>query len=150
MDGQDAVAGRYPAADVREQALARLREEGGRITPARRLLLDAITSPGHHTAGELAETVRASAPGVHVTTIYRNLDELERLRLVDRTYISNGPATYHMASVAHGHLACESCGAIADLPGEAFAALHDAAMSMYGFEISPARFAIPGRCARCT
>jgi Fur family transcriptional regulator, ferric uptake regulator len=129
--------------------LALLREHGGRATQARRLLVAAVLRPGHHTAEEIAAAVRQQAPDVHLTTIYRNLEELERLQVIDRTYVSHGPATYHLASATHGHLACESCGAIAELPGDAFAALSEAAMSMHGFAISPSRFAVPGRCSRC-
>ncbi len=129
--------------------LALLREHGGRATQARRLLLAALLQPGHHSAEEIAAAVRQQAPDVHLTTIYRNLDELERLHVIDRTYVSHGPATYHLASAAHGHLACESCGSITELPGEAFQTLSDIAMSMHGFAISPSHFAVPGRCACC-
>ncbi|HTW03850.1 MAG TPA: Fur family transcriptional regulator [Streptosporangiaceae bacterium] len=138
-----------PGADVVESAIAVLRGHGSRITPARRLLLTALREPGHHSAGQIAAAVRAQAPGVHLTTVYRNLEELERLHVVDRTYVNHGPATYHLSSAAHGHLACEACGSIAELPGEAFRALTETAMSLRGFEINPARFAVPGRCAVC-
>jgi Fur family transcriptional regulator, ferric uptake regulator len=138
-----------PPGQVVEGVLAVLRQHGGRATPARRLLLAALTQPGHHTAEEIAAAVRQQAPDVHLTTIYRNLDELERLGIVDRTYASHGPATYHLASAAHGHLACETCGAITELPREAFQTLSEAAMARHGFAIIPSRFAIPGLCARC-
>jgi Fur family transcriptional regulator, ferric uptake regulator len=118
-------------------------------TQGRRLLLAALLQPGHHTAEEIAATVRQQAPDVHLTTIYRNLDELERLHVVDRTYVSHGPATYRLAAAAHRHLACESCGAIAELPGEAFQTLRDMAMSMHGFAINPSHFAVPGHWAHC-
>ena len=136
-------------ADVVESAIAVLREHGSRITPARRLLLTALREPGHHSAGQIAAAVREHAPDVHLTTVYRNLDDLEQLHVVDRTYVSHGPATYHLSSAAHGHLACEACGSIAELPGEAFRTLTETATSLRGFEINPARFAIPGRCAHC-
>jgi Fur family transcriptional regulator, ferric uptake regulator len=142
-----------PAAQARNQVIenvmAVLRQHGSRATHARRLILEVLLQPGHHRAEEIAATVREQAPDVHLTTIYRNLEELERLRIVDRTYVSHGPATYNLASAAHGHLACESCGSIADLPGEAFQALSETAMALHGFTISPSHFAIPGRCARC-
>lgn len=138
------------AADAAERALALVRERGGRVTPARRLLLEAMmSSPWHHTARELAVTIRARVPGIRLSTIYRNLDEFCRLRVVDCTYAGHGPATYHLASGSHGHLACEQCGVIAELPGEAFLALAEAAMGTHGFVIAPPRFAVPGLCANC-
>jgi len=147
---QAAAALDRAAAELIEGVLARVRERGGRVTLARRLLLDAvISSPGHHTADELAATVRARAPGVHLTTIYRNLDELGRMAVVDRTYVGRGPASYGLASAPHGHLVCEECGALADIPDEAFRFLAAAAMTLHGFAIRPAALAAPGRCAAC-
>jgi len=65
-----------PGGDVVESAIAVLRGHGSRITPARRLLLTALLEPGHHSAGQIAAAVRAQAPGVHLTTVYRNLEDL--------------------------------------------------------------------------
>src|ERR1700737_1595802 len=98
---QDADAAPQPAAgrDLIEQGLARMRAHGARATPARRLLLGALVeNPGHSSAEELAACVQARAPDVNLSTIYRNLDELERLNVVDRTRLGYGPATYHLAS----------------------------------------------------
>ncbi len=58
-----------------EDVLARMRAQGGRATPARRLLLGALTaSREHRSAEELAAEVQAHAPDVNLSTIYRNLD----------------------------------------------------------------------------
>ncbi len=149
VDNKGPAAHALPAERVIDDMLAVLRQRGARSTHARRLILEVLLQPGHHRADEIAATVRQHAPDVHLTTVYRNLDEMERLGIVDRTYISHSPATYHLASAAHGHLACEICGSIDDLPAEAFATLREIAMTQHGFQISPARFAIPGRCARC-
>ncbi len=138
-----------PTDGVIDDILATLRQRGGRATHARRLILGALLQPGHHRAEEIAAVVRKQAPDVHLTTVYRNLDELERLRIVDRTYVSHSPATFHLASVTHGHLACQVCGSIDDLPAEAFATLREIAMTEHGFQITLDRFAIPGRCAQC-
>jgi len=147
VDGQASAPA--TSTDPVEDVLGLLRARGGRATPARRLLLAALLQPGHHSAEQIAASVHARAPDVHLTTIYRNLDELERLHVIDRTYVSNSPATYHLASAAHGHLACETCGAILELPDDAFQGLADAAKAIHGFTISPSHFAIPGYCSRC-
>ena len=148
--GESATAVMTSPTDIIEIVLARIRQRGGRATPARRLLLSAlIDGAGHQTAEDLAGAVRARAPEVHLTTIYRNLDDLERMGVVDRTYVSHGAATYHLASTSHGHLACENCGAIADIPAEAFRSLAETAMVLHGFAIWPGHFAVPGRCANC-
>ena len=133
-----------------DDILALLRRHGGRATPARRLLLNALFgSSGHRSAEELAAEVHARAPDVHMSTIYRNLEELERLGIVDSTRIGGGPATYHLASAAHGHLLCEVCAAMTEVPDQIFAELTRLASVGYGFSVNPHHFAVTGRCANC-
>ena len=133
-----------------EEVLARMREAGGRATPARRLLLRVLFSEGkHRSAEELAAEVQAQAPDVNISTIYRNLDELVRLGVVDRTYLGGGPAAYHLASATHGHIVCEQCGAMTEVPDELFDDLARVVATRYGFAIAPHRFAVTGLCANC-
>ena len=148
----DAQAALQPAAgrDLIEHGLARMRAHGARVTPARRLLLAALVeNPGHSSAEELAAYVQARAPDVNLSTIYRNLDELERLNVVDRTRLGHGPATYHLASATHGHLVCERCSSMTEVPDEIFADLTELARSRYGFTVEPHRFAVIGLCSDC-
>jgi Fe2+ or Zn2+ uptake regulation protein len=136
--------------DTVEDVLALVRAHGGRATPARRLLLDALfASGGHRSAEELAAEVQDRAPDVHLTTIYRNLEELERLGVIDSTRLGAGPATFHLATASHGHLACEQCGTMTEVPDELFASLIRAAQDDYGFTINPHHLAVTGRCANC-
>jgi len=133
-----------------EQALELLRTHGGRITTSRRLLLRCLfTDSAHHTAEDLAAEVQAFAPDVHLSTIYRNLEELERLGVVVHAHLGHGPASYHLASESHGHLVCESCGTIVEAPEELFSALALVAADQYGFTIDPRHFAVLGHCANC-
>jgi Fur family transcriptional regulator, ferric uptake regulator len=133
-----------------EDVLALVRKHGGRATPARRLLLNALFgSREHRSAEELAAEVHSLAPDVHLSTIYRNLEELERLGVIDSTRLGGGPATYHLASAAHGHLVCEQCGTMIEVPDEIFTDLVRVASTEYGFAINPHRFAVTGRCATC-
>jgi len=133
-----------------EDVLALVRQNGGRATPARRLLLQALFgSQEHRSAEELAAEVRAHAPDVHLTTVYRNLEELERLGVIDSTRLGAGPATYHLASAAHGHLVCEKCGSMTEVPDDMFRDLIGSAQARYGFAINPHRFAVTGRCSSC-
>jgi len=133
-----------------EDVLIGLRERGGRVTPARRLLLTALfRNHAHRSAEELAGEVQAQAPDVNISTIYRNLDELVGLGVVDRTHIGGGPATYHLSSSTHGHLVCEQCGTMTEVPHELFGELGATIRERYGFAIDPHRFAVIGRCAAC-
>jgi len=146
----DESTARADDAGAVEDVLTLLRRHGGRATPARRILLNTLfAGTGHRSAEELAAAVHALAPDVHLSTIYRNLEELERLGVIDSTRLGAGPATYHLASAAHGHLVCEKCGTMIEVPDEIFAGLVRVAGDGYGFAINPHRFAVTGRCANC-
>jgi Fur family ferric uptake transcriptional regulator len=130
--------------------LTRLRRDGVRITTARRLVVDALVHGSQHpTAEELLASVRAMAPDVHPSTVYRNLEELERLGVVVHTHLGHGPATYHLAADAHGHLVCERCGAAYEAPPDLFDNLARQAKRRIGFTLRPFHFAVIGVCADC-
>ncbi|MGH9292150.1 MAG: Fur family transcriptional regulator [Acidimicrobiales bacterium] len=139
-----------PASDPVEDVLELLRGRGGRVTTARRSLLEALfCSGGHRTAEDLAVEVQSRVPDVHLSTIYRNLDELERLGVISHTHLGHGPATYHLSSSPHGHLVCEHCGFTVEAPEELFEGLSLGASSRFGFVIDPRHFAVFGTCSSC-
>lgn len=139
---------------VREEAeaiLALLRARGGRITTSRRAILEAFLAvDGHVTAEALTARVQAAQPDVHESTVYRFLDELERLGVVDHVHLGHGPAVYHLASDAHHHLVCDRCGAVVEVPEEVFAGLRSRLADDFGFALQPRHFAVTGRCRACT
>ena len=133
-----------------DEVLAALKEQGCRVTSSRRLLLHVFfDQPGHWTAEELAEAVQAQAPDIHLSTIYRNLEDLERMRVIVHAHLGHGPATYHLAAGAHCHFVCEECGDVFEAPDELLMSLSRGAQSKYGFEVNPYHFAILGRCRDC-
>jgi Fur family ferric uptake transcriptional regulator len=133
-----------------EGALSLLRQHGGRITSSRRFLLRVFfEEPGHHTAEELAAAVQAQAPDIHISTIYRNLDELERLGVIVHSHLGHGAAAYHLAGTSHGHLVCESCGKMIEAPEGLFRGLAKAARAEFDFAIDPHHFAVLGVCSDC-
>jgi len=104
---------------------------------------------GHRTAEELVAEIQAQAPDVSISTVYRNLEELERLGVVVHAHLGHGPATYHLATAAHGHLVCEKCGATIEVEDEFFRELAADAIRRYCFAIDPRHFAVLGICAGC-
>jgi Fur family transcriptional regulator, ferric uptake regulator len=134
-----------------EGVLDLVRQQGGRVTSSRRLLLRALfDSNEHHTAEELAAVVQQQSPDIHLSTIYRNLDELERLGVIVHSHLGHGPATYHLAASAHGHFVCEECGKMIEAPDNLFASLAQVARTQFDFTIDPHHFAMFGRCANCS
>ncbi|MGD0219258.1 MAG: transcriptional repressor [Acidimicrobiales bacterium] len=137
--------------DPVEEVLELLRAHGDRITTSRRLLLRCLfASTAHRTAEDLAAAVHTLAPDVTLSTIYRNLEELQRLGVVVHAHLGHGPAVYHLASEMHGHLVCESCGAVIEAPAGFFDVLADQAWRQHGFTIDPRHFAILGLCGNCS
>jgi Fur family ferric uptake transcriptional regulator len=133
-----------------EQVLELLRANGGRVTTSRRLLVQSLlTTAGHRTAEDLAAEVQTAAPDVHLSTIYRNLDELERLGVIVHAHLGHGPSIYHLAAESHGHFVCEECGTTLEATREVFADLAETARRHFGFEIDPRHFAVLGLCAAC-
>lgn len=138
-----------PASSV-EEAIDQVRRQGGRATASRQELLRILFATNkHQTAEELASQLQSFSPDVHLSTIYRNLEELERLGIITHTHLGHGPAAYHLATAVHGHLLCEMCGSIIEAPSEMFDDLKNAALEKYGFTIDPHHFAVLGRCSSC-
>ncbi len=134
-----------------DQVLAFVRAQGGRATSSRRILLEVLfEADGHLSAEALTEAVQVRAPDVHPSTIYRNLEELQRLGVIAHSHLGHGPATYLLASLAHAHFICEECGAMIEAPDELFRGLARTAKAKVGFTIDPHHFAILGRCQNCT
>ncbi len=147
----DGADGPVPVPKSVDEVLDLLRARGGRVTSSRRILLEVLfDATGHLSVEDLAAAVQARAPDVHVSTIYRNVEELEDLGVVAHSHLGHGPATYQLASLVHAHFVCESCGARIEAPDAMFGSLARSAKDDLGFTIDPHHFAILGRCADCS
>lgn len=130
--------------------VARLREGGGRVTRSRVALLEVLfDNDGHHSAESLVELVHARVPEVHLSTVYRNLEEFQRLGIVVHSHLGHAPPTYQLAATAHPHLVCERCGARLEVPTSYFDELRRRAQTERGFVVDPLHVAIAGRCRGC-
>jgi Fur family ferric uptake transcriptional regulator len=131
--------------------LADLRARGERITTARRVVLQVLLDhpDGHLTIDELADQVSEQAPDVHLSTIYRTAEFLEQAGVLVSVRLGASPAVYHFASNAHHHARCENCGAVIELPGNAFDALGRRLLRDHGFRAHPNHVVIPGLCRDC-
>ncbi len=133
-----------------EDVLALVRANGGRVTNAKRLLVAALFDRSDHlTAEDLTMEVQTAAPDIHQSTIYRNLDELERLGVITHTHLGHGPSTYHLAARTHGHLVCEQCGSTIEISDSMFNTLARRANKEFGFDVDPHHSAVLGLCRDC-
>ena len=93
-----------------------LAENGHHSGQARRALLQLLDSqPCALSAIELEDALRSSKRPVARASIYRILDELERLRLVQKVQVGHEMARYEPVRAGEGHhhhLVCENCGTV--------------------------------------
>src|SRR5215218_7335725 len=109
-----------------DDTLQLVRAAGGRVTGARRAILTALVEHGddHPTVEQIMTTVQVTSPDVAESTVYRFLDELERLGVVQPVRLGQGPTSYHFADhTDHHHLVCTECGAEVEVPSRVFDAL---------------------------
>lgn len=131
--------------------LALLRARGGRVTTCRRAILETLLGMGGHVTAEiLTARVQAGQPDVHESTVYRFLDELERLGVVDHVHLGHGAAVYHLATDAHHHLVCDRCGKVVEVPETVFDDLRSHLREQFGFAVQPRHFAVTGWCRECS
>ena len=136
--------------DRLEHLLELVRANGGRVTTSRRAILTALLETGPHvTADELAAYVQRRHPDVHLSTIYRTLDTLTGLGVLDHVHLGHGRAVFHMADEAHQHLVCARCGRVVEAPEEVFRDVARRIQHEYGFSLDLGHFALSGRCRAC-
>jgi len=128
-----------------------LRVEGYRLTPQRLMILDIIyDSQGHITAEEIHQRVRQLYPFVDISTVYRTLNLLKKLRLISETDLGGGSVRYErLERGRHHHLVCRRCAASFPLEHSLLAPLQERLRRKYGFAADLDHFAIFGLCRQC-
>jgi Fur family ferric uptake transcriptional regulator len=129
---------------------AQLRERGYRLTPQRQLVLEAVRELGHSTPDEIAAAVKAKAPAVNLSTVYRTLELLAELGLVTHTHLGHGPPTYHSADADdHVHLVCHRCGEVIPVDSAVVIPLAGTLRADHAFEMDMSHCVVHGVCAGC-
>jgi Fur family ferric uptake transcriptional regulator len=129
----------------------RLRARGYRLTPQRQLVLEAVAELGHATPEEIVTAARRTASGINISTVYRTLELLEELGLVQHTHLGHGAPTYSVASDHdHVHLVCRDCGGVEEAPPDVVEPIVLELASTRGFQVDVGHFAVFGRCRECS
>ncbi len=129
-----------------DDAIERVREGGGRITKARRMLLDDLFHAEMRvTADELAER----HDDIDLATVYRSLSHFESVGVVEHVHLGHGPAAYRWAGMRTVAAVCDGCGAVTDIPSSELDDLDDRLAQRYGLRLSLGHFALAVRCDRC-
>jgi len=128
-----------------------IRSAGGRVTPQRVLILDAICQGGGHTTiGEIYAYTRRLDPTIDRSTIYRALDLFVSLGLVVSADLGTGETYYEVARPEpHHHLVCSQCGAITEIPHDTVKMLFRIIEQQHGFAAHMDHLVLPGLCSSC-
>jgi Fur family ferric uptake transcriptional regulator len=128
-----------------------LRARGYRLTAARRHIVRALVDCGGHvTADDLAEAVHASEPGIGRMTVYRTLDLLHELGLIQPVYQGTGAAHYVLMHQGHHHhFVCSACERVVEIDDCALQDFEAALGERYGFAVQGHLLELYGLCARC-
>ena len=142
----------------REEFIRLLKRRGLKVTRQRVGVLEAIASaPKEHlTAEEIFDLVKVDSPEIGLATVYRTIQLLEELRLIDRVNFDDGFVRYEMGSALesvprhrHHHLICVKCGKVISFQEDLLEELEAKITAGTGFRIVNHEVKLYGYCVEC-
>jgi len=124
------------------------------LTAQRRALIETIQeATSHLDAASLLKLAHKRDPKIDRATVYRTLELLKRLGMIDELDLMhlNGEKHYYEVKTQkdHMHLACFNCGEIEEFSSPTFEQLKQEISAKKNFEIQVMRLEIGGLCERC-
>lgn len=131
--------------------LDQLQATGCRITAARRAVTEVMQSAERAlTPVEVYDAARKRDPRLGLVTVYRTLEKLEALGLIQRVHHEQGCQAFLRAGVGHQHLLlCERCGRAVLFDGDDLDALFARVGEQTGFEVKSHWLQLYGLCQEC-
>jgi Fur family transcriptional regulator, ferric uptake regulator len=127
-------------------AVSALRERGLRLSTARRLVLDGLFEAEDPVSAEQL----ARRLGLELTSVYRNLETLERHGLVRHVHLGHGPGLYVLVGRGeHEYLYCERCHRARALGPRDLDPVRNLVEERYGYRTRFTHFALVGTCGEC-
>jgi len=124
---------------------------GYRVTTPRRSLADLVVDlDGHFTASELAAAGRQRGLRIGRATLFRALELMIELGVVERLDMPSGAHTYVACAPAHHHhVVCSRCGRTAEVDDAGLAGAVRDIERKSGFRIDTHRLELFGLCRHC-
>ncbi len=103
-----------------ERWLSRLQANGYRLTAARQAVVEVLAASQYVLSPlEVYQSARERHPGLGLVTVYRTLEKLEELNLLQRVHQSSGCQGVVPVSSGHQHLLiCQECGLVQYFGGD--------------------------------
>lgn len=126
-----------------------------KLTPQReatvRVLLE--NEQDHLSAEDVFLLVKEKAPDIGLATVYRTLELLLELKIVDKINFGDGVFRYDLRKDGdihfHHHLVCMHCGAVHEIEEDLLFDVEKVIEGDYGFKIKDHRLTFHGICSKC-
>ncbi|MEO8291194.1 MAG: Fur family transcriptional regulator [Gaiellaceae bacterium] len=137
----------------REHTEAALREAGFRAGGARAAVLDLLASQDCcASAQEIHESLRENGRAVGIASVYRVLEVLADLRLVQRVDVGDGIARFEPAPPGgdhHHHVVCDDCGKVEPFSDRHLESAIASASGRVGYRVDAHEVVLRGECGDC-
>jgi len=139
---------------ARCELLTQVEARGIRLTAQRRALIEIMQEASAHLdAANLLELARKRDPNINRATVYRTIELLKRLGMIDELDLMhlNGEKHYYEVKTQqdHLHLACFGCGEIREFATPTFERLRQEIGVKNDFQIQVVRLEVGGLCSAC-
>lgn len=134
-----------------EQWWARLQAQGYRLTLPREAVTRVLAEADRVLeVMEVFQRARAYYPRLGLVTVYRTLDKLTEVGLVQRVHRPNGCGAYVAVPEGHVHLAlCSECGRVYFFEGRDIEAFMAEVTRQSGFQLQDHWLQFFGLCPEC-
>jgi Fur family ferric uptake transcriptional regulator len=134
-----------------------LKEKGLKVTSQRLIVLEALgRNPEKHlTAEEIYEIVKVDNPEIGLATVYRTVQLLLELELIERINLDDGYVRYEIGDMEevphhrHHHLICLKCGSVSAFQNDMLEKLENSVMDSMGFQVTDHEVKLYGYCSDC-
>jgi Fur family ferric uptake transcriptional regulator len=128
-----------------------LQASGYRLTKPRQAVVDVLAkSQRAVNATEIFDLAREQYPSLGLVSVYRTLEKLEELDLIQRVHHPDGCQAFIAGFTGHQHLLiCQTCGQAEFFEGDDLAPLIERVSQESGFTIQEHWLQFFGLCAQC-
>ena len=128
-----------------------LNTAGMRVTNQRSLVIEIIRQgQGHPDADEIYRLAREKEPRISLSTIYRTLQMLKKLDLVEELHFDEGHHHYEIKpSDEHHHLLCLGCGKVVEFNYPLARYVKKRIPEAKDFDIIKTEVRMSGYCSQC-
>ena len=132
-----------------------LHEGGYKLTPQREatVLVLLENDKDHMSAEEIYMLVKQKSPEIGLATVYRTLEMLTDLKIIDKISFNDGVSRYDLrkegAQHFHHHLLCLECGAIEEIEEDLLGDVEKIVEKRFNFLVKDHRLTFHGVCRKC-